>query len=205
MESEAESDGCDQKLIACVLSGRREAYAVLIQRHHPKVRHVCLAILDSADEADDAVQEVFLKAFSSLSDFKGRSAFATWLYRVAVNHCLAVRRKAARRREDSLDALSPEETRRVRRLVDGDRGSTAEDGELVERLLGRLEPDCRLILTLREMEGLEYRELMEALDCSLDAVKARLRRARQTFRELMGPILAAEGDGAGMRPWNTKR
>ena len=101
----------------------------------------------------------------------------------------------------------PEETRRVLWLVEDpkDRMHFSEDAELVEKVLGRLEPDYRLILTLREKEGLEYKELMDALDCSMDTVKARLRRAREAFRSLMRPILAARIDGAGIEPWNTKR
>ena len=105
---DTEANGTDQKLIGLVLAGQREAYAELIRRHHPKVRNVCMSMLAGSDDADDAVQEIFLKVYSCLSEFGGRSAFATWLYRIAANHCLAVLRKTARQREVPLDALSPE-------------------------------------------------------------------------------------------------
>ena len=148
-------------------------------------------MLGGEAQAEDAAQEVFLKAYGRLKNFRGDSSFSTWLYRVASNHCLDLLRREARRKTESWDALVEREEPRIRRLlVDPNDGARAvEDADLVRAVLARLPADYRLILTLREMEGLEYKELMTALDCSMDSVKAKLQRARRLFREIFGHIL----------------
>jgi len=173
----------DQDLIRSVLSGRQEDYAELVRRHHAKVMGLCLSMLGPA-QAEDAAQEVFLKAYGSLSEFHGEAAFSTWLYRIASNQCLDMTRRAARKAEDSLDTLLEAEGDRIQALLaEPDKAQGEEARDLVGRVLALLPPEYRLILTLREVQGLDYKELMEALDCSMDSVKARLRRARQSFLE----------------------
>ena len=198
----------DQQLVERAMAGQREAYAELIRRHHSHTRGLCLSILSNGSDADDAVQEIFVKAYSGLSAFQGRSAFSTWLYRTAVNHCLNLQLKRGRQKAESLEALSKEDAQRLQRSIgvhDIPQDSSCEDSDLVLRALSLLRSDYRTILTLREMEGLEYKELMEVLDCSLDSVKARLRRAREAFRGLVKAILAAGSDDTGAEQWTTKR
>jgi RNA polymerase sigma-70 factor (ECF subfamily) len=141
--------------------------------------------------AEDAAQEVFLKAYARLKDFRRDSTFSTWLYRVASNHCLDILRRETRRRSESLEELTERESPTLQRLLADPRDAvrSLEDAELVRAVLDRLPADYRLILTLREMEGLEYKELMTALDCSMDSVKAKLQRARKQFRETLRHIL----------------
>lgn len=167
-------DSSDQDLIDSVLAGEQDDYAELIRRHHAKVMGVCLGMLSDAASAEDAAQDVFLKAYRSLADFKGTSSFGTWLYRVAANRCLDILRQRTRRAEDPLEGIK-EEPREIR--------DASEEKELVARVLAKLPEDYRLILTLREMEDLSYTELTQVLDCSMDAVKARLQRARKSFEE----------------------
>jgi RNA polymerase sigma-70 factor (ECF subfamily) len=152
--------------------------------------------------ADDAAQEVFLKAYDRLKDYRGDSAFSTWLYRVSSNHCLDMLRKESRRRSESLEALTEREGSRIERLFAEPDGAvrSSEDADLVRRVLAELPEDYRLILTLREMEGLEYKELMTALDCSMDSVKAKLQRARRQFRDVMRHILPPEGVSKTRKP-----
>ncbi len=154
---------------------------------------LCVSLL-GASAAEDAAQEVFLKAYDRLEDFRRDSAFSTWLYRVASNHCLDLLRREARRRSESLEALTEREAPGLQRLLTDPRDAvrTLEDAELVRAVLDRLPEDYRLILTLREMEGMEYKELMAALDCSMDSVKAKLQRARRLFRETLRHILPPE-------------
>jgi len=181
----------DADLIESVLSGRQEDYAELVRRHHPRVFGLCVSMLGDRAQAEDAAQDVFLKAYRRLSDFRGDAALSTWLYRVAANRCLDLLRSAARRREESWEAFVEREGDGLRRLL-AEPASAAplvsEEADLVRRTLARLPPDYRLILTLREVEGLDYAELTKALDCSMDSVKAKLRRARQRFREILGHI-----------------
>jgi len=187
----ADEQTTDAELIELVLAGRQEAYSALVRRHHPRVMSLCVSMLGDRALAEDAAQDVFLKAYRRLRDFRGDAAFSTWLYRVASNRCLDLLRSAARRKEDSWESFVEREGDGVRRLLAesaSERPLMDEDADLVRRVLGRLPEDYRLILTLREVEGLDYRELMDALDCSLDSVKAKLRRAREKFREILRHI-----------------
>jgi RNA polymerase sigma-70 factor (ECF subfamily) len=183
----------DNELIVSVLAGGQADYAELVRRHHARVFALCVSMLGRS-AAEDAAQEVFLKAYSRLKDFRRDSAFSTWLYRVASNHCLDMLRKDARRRSESLEELVEREGSGLQRLLadPNDAARSFEDAELVRSVLSRLPEDYRLILTLREMEGLEYKELMEAMDCSMDSVKAKLQRARRQFREALRHILPKE-------------
>jgi RNA polymerase sigma-70 factor, ECF subfamily len=182
----------DNELIERVLAGNQEDFAELIRRHHARVLGLCASMLGPS-AADDAAQEVFLKAYSRLRDFRRDSAFSTWLYRVASNHCLDELRRDARRRTESLEALTEREAPGLQRLLaePGDAARSLEDAELVRSVLDRLPEDYRVILTLRELEGLEYKELTAALDCSMDSVKAKLQRARRSFRDALRHILPA--------------
>ena len=179
----------DQELIARAQRGDQDAFAELVRRHHSGVLALCRSMLGDDAAADDAAQDVFLKTYRSLKGFRGDAALSTWLYRVASNRCLDILRTAGRAKTQSLDALLEDEGERVQALVaqEGPERSAA-DAELVKRVLAALPEGYRLILTLREVSGLTYDELCETLDCSLDAVKARLRRARLEFAEKLRHI-----------------
>jgi RNA polymerase sigma-70 factor (ECF subfamily) len=183
----------DNELIESVLGGSQGDYAELIRRHHARVLGLCSSMVGPS-AADDAAQEVFLKAYDRLKDFRRDSAFSTWLYRVASNHCLDLLRRESRRRSDSLEELTEREGARLQSLLAEPSSAERafEDGELVRAALARLPDDYRVILTLRELEGLEYAELMAALDCSMDSVKAKLQRARRSLREALRHILPPE-------------
>ena len=143
--------------------------------------------------AEDAAQEIFFKAYQALKNFRGQSAFSTWLYRIASNHCLDLLRKRQREHTESWEALIEESGEQLHELLTASQDPKAilADTELVQRALTQLSPDYRLILTLREIEGLSYEELAEALHCSLDAIKARLRRARQELLERVRHFVGA--------------
>ncbi len=188
------SDTTDAELIARVLAGARDDYAELIRRHHPRILGLCRSLLGDEALAEDAAQEVFLKAYERLRNYRGDAAFSTWLYRVASNRCLDERRRQARARSESLDAWSESERESLRDLPSGaDEESRREDADLAARALEGLPDDYRRILLLREVEGLDYKELAEVLDCSLDSVKAKLRRARERLRESLRHILGGTG------------
>ena len=185
----------DTELIDSVLAGRRDDYAELVRRHHGAVLGLCRAMLGDPALAEDAAQESFLNAYRSLGDFRGGAAFSTWLYRIATNRCLDHIRRRARRAEESLDALIESAGPDIERMLDAGQPARdpVEDADLAARVLARLSPDYRLILTLREVQGLSYDELADALECSLDAVKARLRRARAALQEEVRHILGPRG------------
>lgn len=163
----------------------RDAFADLVRAHHPKIYGLCLGMLGDPAAADDAASEAFLAAWKSFDSFKGDSAFGTWLHRIAANKCLDALRRAGRRSEDSLDAILEAGGPRSEAVQAGGAGPepAAEAADLAGRVLGSLSDEYRLILTLREVSGLSYEEIMAVMDCSLDSVKARLRRAREAALE----------------------
>lgn len=180
----------DTDLIRRVCSGEKEAYAELIQRHHPRILGLCLSLLQDPSLAEDAAQETFLKAYRSLKKFRAASLFSTWLTRIASNHCLDLLRKRAQEKTESLETLLEREGDQIQHLFSKpDASMPAENTDLLDRVLSHLSPEHRLILTLREVQGLNYKDLAEALDCSLDAVKGRLKRARQNLEEIVRHFL----------------
>jgi RNA polymerase sigma-70 factor (ECF subfamily) len=185
----------DQQIIELILSGHTEAYGDLIRQYHKKVVGYCLSMLSNATEAEDAAQDIFVKAYHALRKFKGDSAFSTWLYRITANHCLDVLRKRNRRKTVSWEGLVEQEGDRILKLfstsVTGE--SEMENRELIDKILSTLPPDYRAILTLREVDGLEYQEIAAALDCSLDAVKGRLARARKQLQVNLRHFLTSDG------------
>jgi RNA polymerase sigma-70 factor (ECF subfamily) len=131
-------------------------------------------------DAEDAAQEIFLKTYRRLKDFRFESSFSTWLYRVAYHHSLDLMKARSRRPAESLDAMV--ETRGEFAGETPAPSRETEQTDLARQVLEQLRPEDRLLLTLREVQGLSYDELATALKLSLDAVKSRLRRGRESLR-----------------------
>ncbi|MBN1585925.1 MAG: sigma-70 family RNA polymerase sigma factor [Candidatus Omnitrophica bacterium] len=178
----------DAAVVQEVLSGHPDAYATLVARHQGPLRRYCYSVLGNQTDADDAAQEVFIKAYKSLKRFRGQSKFSTWLYRIAVNHCKDLLRQKGRRPAFSWEQLVEKEGEKaeVLALDPTNPREEMERAELRDRILGQLSEDYRQVLTLREVEGLSYAEIAEILDSSLDSVKAKLRRARSELRDKLG-------------------
>jgi RNA polymerase sigma-70 factor (ECF subfamily) len=146
-------------------------------------------MLMDAAEADDAAQEVFVKAFASLRQYKKDLSFSAWLYRIASNTCLDLLRKRKRQKTDSLDSLVDQHGDHFDGLapkIGEQAGSVFEKQESLTtalKILSGLSPEQRQILILREVDGLSYDQIGSILRCSLDAVKARLRRARVELQQ----------------------
>jgi RNA polymerase sigma-70 factor (ECF subfamily) len=163
----------DEQLVKRCLDGDSRAAESLFSRHQEYVYRICYGMLGHPQDAEDAAQEAFVRALSKLEGFRGNSAFRTWLHRVAVTTCL----DQLRRRKSSVpldEILELEEPKR-------------QPPELkleVAEALNCLDPGERAALVLREVEGLTYTEIAEALECSVEAVRSRLYRARQHFRRV---------------------
>jgi RNA polymerase sigma-70 factor, ECF subfamily len=153
--------------------GETWALEQFYRSYQPPVYALCFRLLSRPDDARDAVQTTFVRAFRELSRFRGDSALKTWIYRIAVNESLGLIRK---RRE-----TTP--------LLDEAEGSADGTSAIVERLavratLSRMKADHRAVLVLRFWEGLSYEETAAVLRISLPATKMRLKRAREEFRAL---------------------
>ncbi len=196
----------DKEIIKQIKAGHTEAYGDFIREYHKKVLGYCLSMLSNRTDAEEAVQDIFVKAYNSLDRFKGNSAFSTWLYRITANHCLDILRKKNRRKTVSLDALIEDEGSRIEGLFASNRAesSALENRDLADKILATLPADYRTILTLREANGLEYQEISAILGCSLDAVKGRLARARKllqgNLRHFLEPGSVYKEEGENHEP-----
>ncbi len=154
-----------------------------MERHGAQVYRLCLSILANPQDAEDAGQAVFLKAYRALERFEGRSSFATWLTRIAINQCKDSLRRRRRGRAESLDALLDTGGPLPAALVEPAPAPAHE--ALPQDLLDRLSPDERGLLELAGSDDEPgYRELGRRLGISVDSVKGRLKRARQKLRRL---------------------
>jgi RNA polymerase sigma-70 factor (ECF subfamily) len=167
----------------------REEFARLVDHFSPRVYRVVLRIVNDPQDAEDVLQETFIKAYRSLPTFERRSSLATWLYRIAVNEALMVVRKRRvetvsidEERENGEDSLEPVEIADFCCLPENDL-LNAESRQFLDQAIQKLTPALRAVFLLRDMERLSVRETAEALNLSDAAVKTRLLRARLKLRE----------------------
>ena len=183
----------DQDIVARCRDGDREAFAELVRKYQSRVLTLATRILDNRSEAEDVAQDIFVKIFQSLHDFRGASRFSTWLYRIAVNHCLNhIRRRT--RQQQTMVVTEPEDWNQESPLSNPHK--TLEQKErwaLVQAKLQSLSPEHRTIILLRDFEGLSYEEIADVLQLESGTVKSRLHRARMELKALLEPYLAGEG------------
>ncbi len=177
----------DQEIIQQIRTGNVQAYAELVRKYNSRVRGYCRMMLGNSTQAEDAAQEIFIKVYESLSKFRGESAFSTWLYRIMNFHCLDLLRKRNRTQTESWEALLEKEGHQIEAALSTARPnlSSEDSAELVSKILSYLPESAREILILREIQELSYEDLAATLNCTLDAVKSRLKRARTILEEKM--------------------
>jgi RNA polymerase sigma-70 factor (ECF subfamily) len=181
----------DGEIIVRILDGDRDAYAGIVSRYRDRMYGYCLAMLADHGKAEEAAQEVFIKAYQALGRFRGDASFFTWLYRIAINHCKDVLRKTSRTKTESWEALLEREGEKMEALFATTQlsGGAAEQMELVSKILACLPERSRALLLLREAQGLSYEELAGTLKCSVDSVKSRLKRTRQEIEKKLRHLL----------------
>ena len=180
-------------LVQRVVAGDHRCFELLVRRHERRVFRVVLAVLGNIEDAEDALQETFIKAFRHLDQFRGESLFTTWLTRIAVNEAL-------QKRQARKDHVPLDESREVgenplpRRFEPWTANPEQLYGQqelrrLVESAVQALPPIYREVLILRDIEGMSAEEAAEALDLKIPALKSRLLRARLMLREALGSTL----------------
>ena len=190
----------DSHLVERAQAGDARAFEALVRRYERWVFTLALRMVGDRGEAEDVAQDVFLKAYAGLPGFRGSSRFSTWLYAIASHHCLNHLASRARRpvpesslRPPGSDADDPpgpierfaDEAPRADVLLE--RQETAR--QVQEAMLGLTE-DHRLVLVLREIQGLSYEEIAEALGAEVGTVRSRLHRARMALKLRLLPVLA---------------
>jgi RNA polymerase sigma-70 factor (ECF subfamily) len=188
----------EKELIRRSQAGDGEAFGVLVERYKGKVFSLAYGFTRDRVAADDLAQEVFIKAYVSLSKFQAKSEFGTWLYRVAVNHIKDYLRKNKRRMKEI-----PLEEAGDRALASSDLGPEEQrlrevEREIVQAALARLPEKYRVILTLRDIDGLSYEDISGILKLSPGTVDSRLHRARRKLREKLTGRLGRQGGEYGL-------
>lgn len=185
----------DRPLVAEAAAGSREAFDELVRRHQARIFNLARALVGDDGDAEDLAQEAFIRAWRAIGRFRGASAFRTWLYRVAIN---VIRSHLARRSQQRLiwgwwprkgsDAEPREAV--LAGSVDVETGLLRR--EAIDRALSALPPDMRVAVTLRDIEGLEYREIAETLGVPIGTVMSRIARGRARLRPLLAPLVTSD-------------
>lgn len=174
----------DQVLISQTLEGRSEAFGDLVRKYQNRLYNGMVHMLRNEAEAEDVVQDAFIRALTKLDTFHGNSGFYTWLYRIAFN--VAVSRIRRRKPTVSL-TVSNDESRQMEfegnAAAPDERMSRSEDVCRLQDALGRLSEEHRSVLVLREMQELDYEAISEILDLPIGTVRSRLHRARSQLKE----------------------
>jgi len=191
----------DMELVQQVKQGQVEQFNELVNRHARKVFRLTQHITGNREDAEDALQEAFLKAYSRLPQFQGDSQFYTWLVRIAVNESLMkLRKRKSGGFSVSLDEpIEMEDDFLPREIAAWDENpeqkyARQELQEILDRAVSSLPPIFRTVLVLRDLEQLSTEEAAEALNLSVPAVKSRLLRARLQLREKLSPYFRKGGE-----------
>jgi len=164
--------------------GDLAAFDQLVERHQGHVRANCRYMTGNPQDAEDLAQDVFVKAYFALGSFQGRSGFKTWVRRIKANRCLSHLESMGRRSYVDIDDPVVARGSEMEVAADADQWLDGEDLRRdVGAVLDMLNETLRVPLVMRDMDQMTYEEIAEALDLGLSAVKMRIKRARETFRE----------------------
>lgn len=186
---------CDQLLVERVRDGDKQAFDLLVAKYQRRLMRLLSRIVHDPAEAEDVVQETFIKAYRALRHFRGDSAFYTWLYRIGINTAKNHLATQGRRMPASIDA----HTDQAEALNDGEHLrdintpesvlASKQIAQTVNAAMDGLPVDLRTAIALREIEGLSYEEISEIMACPIGTVRSRIFRAREVIAEKLRPLL----------------
>lgn len=185
----------DQQLVERVQRGDKAAFDLLVVKYQRKIFRLLTRLIRDSAEIEDVAQEAFVKAYRALPNFRGDSAFYTWLYRIAINTAKNYlvsqgRRAPTSTQADIEDAETFDDGDHLRDLNTPDSMLvTKQVGEAVNRAIDQLPEDLRTAIVLRELEGLSYEEIAESMQCPIGTVRSRIFRAREAIALELRPIL----------------
>jgi RNA polymerase sigma-70 factor (ECF subfamily) len=174
----------DRILVDRILSGDKKAFEELLDAHETSVYRLALRYAETIADAEDLTQEVFLGIYQSIASFQGRSALSTWVYRIALNHCLEYRRK---RRIQSVPIEEKLMLRNDDWQADPEEATFRTDlAHHVQEALNCLTPAHKEVVVLHELQGMTYQEVAATLDVPVGTVKSRLSNAFRKLRDQLG-------------------
>ena len=193
MNSQREADA---ELVERVQQGDRHAFELLVAKYQRRVLRLLSRLIRDPAEIEDVAQEAFIKAYRALPQFRGESAFYTWLYRIAVNTAKNYLASQGRRPRPLAGPQTDEEGESfdIEDVVEDINTPDAvlhsrQVAEAVNSAIDGLSEDLRTAITLREIEGLSYEEIAQAMDCPVGTVRSRIFRAREAIAEQLRPLL----------------
>ena len=188
------SDQIDQELVLRVQRGDKSAYDLLVRKYQYKIIQMVNRFVKDPSEAQDVAQEAFIKAYRALGNFRGDSAFYTWLYRIAIN--TAKNYLVSRARRYSQFEIDVQEAEQLGNLPQLKSLDTPEqqllNDEIVDYIklaIDKLPEEMRMAIMLREFEGMSYEEIALAMDCPVGTVRSRIFRAREAIDNKITPLL----------------
>jgi RNA polymerase sigma-70 factor (ECF subfamily) len=179
----------DHELVLAARKGDRDAFRTLFERHHRRAYALAYGVLRHQDDALDVVQDAFIKAHKYLDKFEGNSSFYTWLYRIVMNLAIDHLRKHRRVKPVELDETRMEdggEDGLLPKILGGNPGRALQDKEIrvrIDKALDELSENHRAVLVMRELEGMSYEEMAEAMECSKGTIMSRLFHARRNMQK----------------------
>lgn len=185
----------DLELVQRVQAGDKKAFDVLILKYQQRIVHVITGFVHDPVEALDVAQEAFIKAYRALPNFRGDSAFYTWLYRIAINtsknYLTARARRPPASDVDAMDATNYYDAPELKEFETPETRMMSDDLELgIHRAIQALPEDTATAIKLREFEGMSYEEIAEVMECPIGTVRSRIFRAREAIelqiQEIMG-------------------
>jgi RNA polymerase sigma-70 factor, ECF subfamily len=188
----------DQVLVERVQAGDKKAFDLLVSKYHQRVIRLISRLVRNPAEVEDIAQEAFIKAYRSIGQFRGDSAFYTWLYRIAVNSAKNALMASNRRPIPMSDLMKSDENEEgeawpVESAIDFQTPeallASRQVAQTVDAAIESLAEDLRTAIMLREIEGLTYEEIAEAMNCPIVTVRSRIFRARETIAKQLRPLL----------------
>ena len=184
----------DRALVDEAITGSADAFETLVRRYQTRVVNYAAAMVRDTGEAEDVAQETFIRAYRSLRRFRGESSFKTWLYTIATNTArtaLDQRRRRERVADQSLDDDAQTVTAGSVPSALPDAETTLMTRDAIDRALATLSDDLRVAVVLRDVEGLDYKEIATVTGAPIGTVESRIFRARQQLRTLLRPLRSA--------------
>lgn len=185
----------DQALVERAQRGDKQAFGLLVAKYQRKLKRLLMRMIRDPAEVEDVVQEAFIKAYRALPNFRGDSAFYTWLYRIGINtaknHLVAIgRRPHAPTEIEVEDAENFESGEELRSIATPESELMSKQiAQTVNETVAGLSEELRTAITLREIEGLSYEEIATLMNCPIGTVRSRIFRARETIAEKLRPLL----------------
>jgi RNA polymerase sigma-70 factor (ECF subfamily) len=184
----------DQAMVVRVQQGDKKAFDLLVLKYQLRLSKLVSRFLRNQSDVPDVVQESFIKAYRALPNFRGESAFYTWLYRIAINtaknHLVAQSRKSPANSIDVQDAEDYGASEWLKEYASPEREALAAELEVtIHQAISDLPDDLREAISLREIEGLSYEEIAAVMDCPVGTVRSRIFRAREAIDGKLEPIL----------------